>query len=152
MAYNMSMNMGLYPDETGYKEWKVSNFPNEMGIEGTLTKEFKYIHPQDFHSKFLKNALCTIETPTYTDIKIRNDIEMTNNKRYFQPKEWNLNKLLYNYNCLWHIGHKEQKYFEKFIVLLNLHIQGLYKEHKVNIKQRIIKPSGELYEKDKENI
>ena len=38
-------------------------------------------------------------TPTYTDIKISNDIEMTNNKRYFQPKEWNLNKLLYNYNC-----------------------------------------------------
>ena len=56
-----------------------------------------------------------LNTPTYTDIKIRNDIEMTNNKRYFQPKEWNLNKLLYNYNCLWHIGHKEQKYFEKFI-------------------------------------
>ena len=147
----MDMNKGLYPDETGYKDWKVSKFPNEMAIEGTLTKEFKYIHPQDFHSKFLKNGLCTLNTPTYTDIKIRNDIEMTNNKRYFQPKEWNLNKLLYNYNCLWHIGHKEQKYFEKFIAYLKAHIQHLYEDNNVNIKKRAFKPNGELYEV-KENI
>ena len=40
---------------------QVSNFPNEMAIEGTLNKEFKFIHPQDFHSKFLKNGLCTID-------------------------------------------------------------------------------------------
>ena len=146
MAYNMSMNMGLYPDETGYKEWKVSNFPNEMGIEGTLTKEFKFIHPQDFHSKFLKNGLCTIETPTYTDIKIRNDIEMTNNKRYFQPKKWNLNKLLYNYNCQWHLGHNEQKYWEKYIAYLKAHIQQLYEDNNVNINKRAFKPNGKLYE------
>ena len=151
MAYNMDMNKGLYPDETGYKDWKVSKFPNEMAIEGTLTKEFKYIHPQDFHSKFLKNGLCTLNTPTYTDIKIRNDIEMTNNKRYFQPKEWNCNKLLFNYNCLWHIGHNEQKYFEKLIAYLKAHIQHLYRDYNVNINKRAFKPSGELYEV-KENI
>ena len=151
MAYNMDMNKGLYPDEQGYINFPLNKFSNEMAIEGTLTKEFKYIHPQDFHSKFLKKSLCTIETPTYTDIKIRNDIEMTNNKRYFQPKEWNLNKLLFNYNCLWHLGHKEQKYFEKFIAYLKAHIQHLYEDNNVNIKKRAFKPNGELYEV-KENI
>ena len=151
MAYNMDMNKGLYPDEPDYKEWKVSNFPNEMAIEGTLTKEFKYIHPQDFHSKFLKNGLCTLDVPTYTDIKIRNDIEMTNNKRYFQPKEWNLNKLLYNYNCLWHLNSNDLKFMNKFTKFLKMHIQDLYREYNVNIKRRAFKPSGELYEV-KENI
>ena len=146
MAYNMDMNKGLYPDETGYKEWKPSRFPNEMGIEGTLTKEFKFIHPQDFHSKFLKNGLCTIETPTYTDIKIRNDIEMTNNKRYFQPKEWNLNKLLYNYDCLWHLTSNDLKFMKKYANFLKMHIQDLYREYNVNIKRRAFKPSGELNE------
>ena len=146
MAYNMDMNKGLYPDETGYKDWKVSNFPNEMSIEGTLTKEFKFIHPQDFHSKFLKKGLCTVDTPTYTDIKIRNDIEMTNNKRYFQPKEWNLNKLLYNYNCLWHLTSNDLKFMKKYTQFLKMHIQDLYREYKVNIKQRHFKPSGELNE------
>ena len=151
MAYNMDMKKGLYPDEPDYKEWKVSNFPNEMAIEGTLTKEFKYIHPQDFHSKFLKNGLCTLDVPTYTDIKIRNDIEMTNNKRYFQPKEWNLNKLLYNYNCLWHLNSNDLKFMNKFTKFLKMHIQDLYREYNVNIKRRAFKPSGELYEV-KENI
>ena len=86
MAYEMDMKKGLYPDEPGYIEFKAANFPNEMAIEGTLTKEFQYIHPQKFHKKFLDKRLCGLNSPTYTDIKVRNDIEMTNNKRYFQPK------------------------------------------------------------------
>ena len=146
MAYNMDMNKGLYPDEQGYINFPLNKFPNEMAIEGTLTKEFKYIHPQDFHSKFLKKGLCTVDTPTYTDIKIRNDIEMTNNKRYFQPKEWNLNKLLYNYNCLWHLTSNDLKFMKKYTQFLKMHIQDLYREYKVNIKQRHFKPSGELNE------
>tara|TARA_Y100000294_G_scaffold59694_1_gene56504 strand:- start:1407 stop:1853 length:447 start_codon:yes stop_codon:yes gene_type:complete len=146
MAHNMDMNKGLYPDEPGYNEWPISKFPTEMAIEGTLTKKFQYIHPQDFHSKFLKNGLCTISPPTYTDIKIRNDIEMTNNKKYFQPKEWNLNKLLYNYNCIWHLTSNDLNFMKKYTKFLKMHIQDLYRDYKVNIKQRAFKPSGELYE------
>ena len=145
MAYNMDMNKGLYPGEPGYKDWRPSQFPNEMAIEGTFTEKFKFIHPQEFHSKFCNNGLSTTP-PYFTDIKIRNDIEMTNNKRYFQPKKWNCNKLLFNYNCLWHIGHNEQKYFEKLIAYLKAHIQQLYVRHKVNIKQRIVKPNGDWNE------
>tara|TARA_R100001244_G_scaffold128402_1_gene99326 strand:- start:54 stop:506 length:453 start_codon:yes stop_codon:yes gene_type:complete len=150
MAYNMDMSKGLYPGEPGYNEWPISKFPTEMAIEGTLNKKFKYIHPQDFHSKFLKNGLCTLDNPTYTDIKVRNDIEMTNNKRYFQPKVWNLNKLLYNYNSLWHLNSNDLKFMNTLTKFLKKHIQDLYEEYNVNIKQRAFKPNGDWY--DEKNI
>ena len=34
----------------------------------------------------------------YTDFKIRCHIELEKNKRYFQPREWGVDKLLYNYD------------------------------------------------------
>jgi len=147
MAYNMDMNKGLYPGEPGYNEFIPSQFPTSMAIEGTLTKKFHYIHPQDFHDKFLKKLKGEmIIPPTYTDIKVRNDIEMTNNKKYFQPKEWNLNKLLYNYDCLWHLTSNDLKFMKKYANFLRMHIQDLYREYNVNIKRRAFKPSGELNE------
>ena len=147
MAYNMDMNKGLYPGEPGYNEFVPAKFPTEMAIEGTLTKKFHYIHPQDFHDKFLKKLKGEmIIPPTYTDIKVRNDIEMTNNKKYFQPKEWNLNKLLYNYDCLWHLTSNDLKFMKKYANFLKMHIQDLYREYNVNIKRRAFKPSGELNE------
>ena len=75
------------------------------------------------------------------DIKIKSIKEAQNEIHdiisYLENGETNLHESIDKYNRMIH---------------LNLHIQGLYEEHKVNIKQRIIKPSGELYEKDKENI
>ena len=44
MAYEMDMKKGLYPDEPGYMEFKACNFPNEMAIEGTLTKSNLHRH------------------------------------------------------------------------------------------------------------
>jgi len=142
MAYEMDMKKGLYPDEPGYMEFKACNFPNEMAIEGTLTKQFQYIHPQKFHKKFLAKRLCGLDgniSPTYTDIKIRNDIEMTNNKRYFQPKEWNLEKLLYNYDCLYHLWHQDKVFNLKYIKYMKMHIWTLYQTYKVPEEKRFIK-------------
>ena len=150
MAYNMDMSKDLYPGEPGYIDFPLNKFPNEMACEGTFTEKFKYIHSTVFHSKFLKNHLCTLDTPTYTDIRNRNHIEMTKNKRYFQPKEWNLNKLLFNYDCLWHLSANDIKYMNTLTKFLKMHIQDLYREYNVNIKQRQFKPNGDWY--DKKNI
>ena len=146
----MDMNKGLYPGEPGYKDWRPSQFPREMALEGTLTEKFKYIDPQVFLEKFLKNGLSNTPPYYFTDIRIRNDIEMTNNKRYFQPKEWNLNKLLFNYDCLWHLSANDIKYMNTLTKFLKMHIQDLYREYNVNIKQRQFKPNGDWY--DKKNI
>ena len=69
--------------------------------------------------------------PTYTDIKVRNDIEMTENKKYFQPKEWNTEKLMFNYDALWHLSARDFKIYEQLVELLKLELKRLYNEYNV---------------------
>ena len=133
MAYNWDKNKGLYPDEEGYRETR-GKFLRERAIEGKATTKFNYIHPQDFHSKLMKSRALRImrdSHPTYTDIKIRNDIEMTENKKYFQPKEWNTEKLMFNYDALWHLSARDFKIYEQLVELLKLELKRLYNEYNV---------------------
>ena len=82
MAHNMDFNKGLYPGEPGYNEW--TGFEKEMKIPGRATKNFDFITPNKFHKKLLDNGTLVISRKegnyTYTDCKIRNEIEMTNLK------------------------------------------------------------------------
>ena len=108
MAHNMDMKKGLYPDEPGYSDWNIGDFKKELGIEGTLTKEFTYIQPSKFHQKLMKTGDLPLtgrsnDDVSYTDILVRNDYEMTKNKRYFQPKAWNVPKLMFNYHALYQL-------------------------------------------------
>jgi len=140
MAYNMDFKKGLYPDEKGYRDWNTADFRREMSIEGTVTKDFKYIAPSDFHKKLMKAGFLPLTHPIqFTDIKIRNDIEMSKNKMYFQPKEWNVQKLLYNYDCTYHLWYLDKKFMEKYIYALKLHIFCLETNHKVPDEKRFIK-------------
>jgi len=133
MAYNWDKNKGLYPDEEGYRETR-GKFQRERAIEGKATNIFNYIHPQDFHSKLMKSRAIIIrrdDHPTYTDIKVRNDIEMTENKKYFQPKEWNTEKLMFNYDALWHLSARDFKIYEQLVELLKLELKRLYNQYNV---------------------
>ena len=64
---------------------------------------------------------------------------MTNNKRYFQPKEWNLEKLLYNYDCLYHLWHQDKVFNSKYIRALKMHIWTLYQTFNVPEQKRLFK-------------
>ena len=136
----MSYKKGLYPDEPGYKEF--NGFERELKIPGVTTKVFNVIHPQKFHKKFLENRSLNISRTggsyTYTDLKVRNDIEMTKNKKYFQPKNWNIEKLLYNYDCLFHLWNNASDNESNYIKLLKTHIKDLYFWYKVKPKHRAI--------------
>mgnify|MGYP003139978335 FL=1 len=136
MAYNMDVRKGLYPDEEGYLGTLTGKFMKERAIEGKVTNKFNYIHPQKFHTKLMKTGALRImrsDHPTYTDIKIRNDIEMTENKppKYFQPKEWNTEKLMFNYDALWHLSARDFKIYEQLVELLKLELKRLYNEYNV---------------------
>ena len=136
MAHNYDINKGLYPDEPGYKEW--SGFEEQFKIPGTTNKYYKPIHPLDFHEKLLKKNLLNIKSgESYTDYKIRCNGELERNNRYFQPKDWTFDKLLYNYDLLYHIKIKGTELDEEYIKALKDHIQFIYKTYKVNIQHRV---------------
>tara|TARA_R100001377_G_C3125620_1_gene87499 strand:- start:45 stop:506 length:462 start_codon:yes stop_codon:yes gene_type:complete len=145
MAKDMDTKKGLYPDEPGYRDWNSANFSKEMEIEGTVTKQFKYITPTKFHTKLMKTGhLPLTEGVSYPDIKIRNDIEMTNHKRYFQPKAWNTEKLMYNYDALYHLWYMEQNFNTKYFELkkwethhLKKHLKSIYFKYKVEDKDQL---------------
>ena len=101
MAHNMDMKKGLYPDEPGYSDWNNKDFKRELSIEGTLTKQYQYIQPSKFHQKLMKTGDLPLGADiSYTDILVRNDLEMSKNKRYFQPKAWNVPKANVQLSCL----------------------------------------------------
>jgi hypothetical protein len=139
MAHNMDFKKGIYPGDPGYKEW--TGFEREKGIPGRTTKSFDVIHPNKFHKKLLENGSLRINRTggdyTYTDCKIRNDIEMTKFKKYFQPKKWNIEKLLYNYDCIFHIWNNAQNTDNNLIKLYKKHITDLYRWYEVNSKHRV---------------
>ena len=136
MAHNYDINKGLYPDEPGYKEW--NGFEEQFKIPGTTNKYYKPIHPLDFHEKLLKKNLLNIKSgESYTDYKIRCNAELSKNLKYFQPKGWSVEKLLFNYDLLFHIKNKWNKVNDDLIEALKEHIQFIYKEYRVNIKDRI---------------
>ncbi len=136
----MDVRKGLYPDEEGYRETR-GKFLRERAIEGKATTKFNYIHPQTFHDKLMKSRALIImrdSHPTYTDIKIRNDIEMTENKKYFQPKEWNTEKLMFNYDALWHLTDIDKRYYETLIKLLKMGLRRVYFDYKVPETQWVL--------------
>jgi hypothetical protein len=139
MAHNMDMKKGLYPDEPGYSDWNIGDFKKELGIEGTLTKEFNYIQPSKFHQKLMKTGDLPLGADiSYTDILVRNDLEMSKNKRYFQPKAWNVPKLMFNYHALYQLLFMELQTNKKLFDLMKWHktvllkhIKFLYFKYKV---------------------
>ena len=147
----MDVRKGLYPDEEGYLGTLTGKFMKERAIEGKVTNKFNYIHPQKFNTKLMKTGALRImrsDHPTYTDIKIRNDIEMTENKppKYFQPKEWNTEKLMFNYAALWHLTSIDKKYYETLIKLLKMGLRRVYFDYKVPENQWVL-PMKYLEEK-----
>ena len=145
MAYNYDINEGKYPGEPGYKEW--TGFEEQFKIPGTTSKYYKPIHPLTFHSQLLKNHLLlhSKKGETYTDYKIRCNAELEQNKKYFQPKEWTIDKLLYNYDLLFHFKQQDNRLNDDLVGLLKDHIKGLYEDYRVNIKDRVFTP-GQLNE------
>jgi len=139
MAYNMDFKKGIYPGEPGYREW--TGFEKETKIPGRTTKTFEVIHPNKFHKKLLDNGTLNIsrsgDNYTYTDCKIRNDIEMSKNDKYFQPKKWNIEKLMYNYDCVFHIWNNAHTTDNQLIKLLKRHITDLYRWYEVKNKHRV---------------
>jgi len=151
VAYEMDVRKGLYPDEEGYRGSLTGKFMKERAIEGKVTNKFNYIHPQKFHTKLMKTGALRImrsDHPTYTDIKIRNDIEMTENKppKYFQPKQWNTEKLMFNYDALWHLTDIDKRYYETLIKLLKMGLRRVYFDYKVPENQWVL-PMKYLEEK-----
>mgnify|MGYP003136584360 FL=1 len=147
MAHNMDVTKGLYPDEEGYKG-TFTGFQRERAIEGKVTTKFSYIHPQKFHTKLMKSGDIQImrsDKPTYTDIKIRNDIEMTENKpaKYFQPKEWNIEKLLFNYDALYHLTGMDIRWYQKYCKMLKMTLRNTYLKYGVPKDEWAIKHWGE---------
>ena len=143
----MDVRKGLYPDEEGYLGTLTGKFMKERAIEGKVTNKFNYIHPQKFHTKLMKTGALRImrsDHPTYTDIKIRNDIEMTENNppKYFQPKEWNTEKLMFNYDALWHLTANDLKFYQNFCKLLKLELKKLYFQYKVPKDKWVIENLG----------
>ena len=147
----MDVRKGLYPDEEGYLGTLTGKFMKERAIEGKVNNKFNYIHPQTFHNKLMKTGALIImrsDHPTYTDIKIRNDIEMTENKppKYFQPKQWNTEKLMFNYDALWHLTDIDKRYYETLIKLLKMGLRRVYFDYKVPENQWVL-PMKYLEEK-----
>ena len=85
------------------------------------------------------------DKPTYTDIKIRNDIEMTENKpaKYFQPKEWNIEKLLFNYDALYHLTGMDIRWYQKYCKMLKMTLRNTYLKYGVPKDEWAIKHWGE---------
>ena len=139
MAHNMDMKKGLYPDEPGYSDWNNKDFKRELSIEGTLTKQYQYIQPSKFHQKLMKTGDLPLGADiSYTDILVRNDLEMSKNKRYFQPKAWNVPKLMFNYHALYQLLFMELQTNTKLFDLMKWHktvllkhIKFLYFKYKV---------------------
>ena len=49
---------------------------------------------------------------------------MIENKKYFQPKkEWNIEKLMFNYDALWHLSARDFKIYEQLVELLKLELK-----------------------------
>jgi hypothetical protein len=140
MAHNMDMKKGLYPDEPGYSDWNNKDFKRELSIEGTLTKQYQYIQPSKFHQKLMKTGDLPLGADiSYTDILVRNDLEMSKNKRYFQPKAWNVPKLMFNYHALYQLLFMELQTNKKLFDLMKWHktvllkhIKFLYFKYKVS--------------------
>ena len=136
MAHNYDITKGKYPDEPGYKEW--SGFEEQFKIPGTTSKNYTPIHPLKFHEKLLKKRLLKlIRGEAYTDFKIRCNAELERNQKYFQPKEWGVETLLYNYDLMFHFGNRFAKINDELADLLKDHIEFLYKKYRVHIKDRI---------------
>jgi len=136
MVHNYDINKGIYPGEEGYQEW--TGWEKQMSIPGSTSKSPKLIHPLTFHSKLLKlHALNFKPNLCYTDFKIRCNIELSKNKKWFQPKEWGPDKLLYNYDVLYSLHDQNVKVDTELEDLLKDHIDFIYKKYKVNIKDRI---------------
>ena len=152
MAHNMDMKKGLYPDEPGYSDWNTGDLKKELGIEGTLTKQYQYIQPSKFHQKLMKTGhLPLTDDVSYTDILVRNDYEMSNNQRYFQPKIWNTAKLMFNYHALYQLYYMELETNKKLFKLMKWHktvllkhIKFLYFKYKVAVGDRA--KNGEIDE------
>lgn len=135
MAHNMDMKKGLYPDEPGYSDWNNKDFKRELSIEGTLTKQYQYIQPSKFHQKLMKTGDLPLtgrsnDDVSYTDILVRNDYEMSNNKRYFQPKAWNVQKLMFNYHALFQLFYMEKQTNQKLFKLMQWHKKALLRHIK----------------------
>ena len=136
MVHNYDINKGIYPDEPGYKEW--TGFEEQCKIPGTTFKKYRPIHPLKFHEELLKKRLLKLKRgETYTDLKTRCHVELHRNQRYFQPKEWGPDKLLYNYDVLYSLHDQNVKVDTELEDLLKDHIDFIYKKYKVNIKDRI---------------
>ena len=148
----MDMKKGLYPDEPGYSDWNIGDLKKELGIEGTLTKQYQYIQPSKFHQKLMKTGhLPLTDDVSYTDILVRNDYEMSNNQRYFQPKIWNTAKLMFNYHALYQLYYMELETNKKLFTLMKWHktvllkhIKFLYFKYKVAVGDRA--KNGEIDE------
>jgi|TARA_R100001530_G_scaffold3219_2_gene4847 hypothetical protein len=140
MVYNYNVDRGKYPDEKGYHQW--TGFEDEKLIPGTTSSKYTPIHPLKFHEKFLDKGLLSISRgSTFTDFRIRCQIELETNNKYFQPKDWTIEKLLYNYDMLFHCVNNSQIVNDTLIAELHKHIKFLYEEYKINIKHRVnIKP------------
>ena len=135
MAHNMDMKKGLYPDEPGYSDWNNKDFKRELSIEGTLTKQYQYIQPSKFHQKLMKTGDLPLtgrsnDDVSYTDILVRNDYEMSNNKRYFQPKAWNVQKLMFNYHALFQLFYMEKQTNQRLFKLMQWHKKALLRHIK----------------------
>ena len=94
--------------------------------------------PLKFHEELLKKRLLKLKRgETYNDFKIRCNVELHRNQKYFQPKGWSVEKLLYNYDLFFHFGSKAEKVNDELTDLLKEHCEFLYKKYRVNIKDRI---------------
>ena len=79
-----------------YWLWSLSKRINRNYI---YFKKYRPIHPLKFHEELLKKRLLKLKRgETYTDLKTRCHVELHRNQRYFQPKGWSVEKLLYNYD------------------------------------------------------
>ena len=131
----MSFSKGKYPDEPGYSEW--SGFEEQTKIPGTTPKTYIPIFPLTFHKKMLDNRTLPIsKLNNFTDYQIRLHIEMDINKRYFQPRKWDANKLLHNYNMLYHSVNNMQLVHDRIIGLMKRHIKWLYDNPKYKIEDK----------------
>ena len=62
---------------------------------------------------------------------------MTKFKKWFQPKKWNIEKLMYNYDCIFHIWNNSQKTDNQLLKLYKRHITDLYRWYEVKSKHRV---------------
>jgi|TARA_R110002012_G_scaffold273636_1_gene459673 hypothetical protein len=136
MAYNYDISKGKYPDEKGYHEW--TGFEPECKIKGSTPDKYIPIQPLKFQKKLLDMLKLDMRSGhCYTDFKIRCHIELEKNKRYFQPKEWGVDKLLYNYDLLFHSVNNSAILYETLIEALHDHIKGLYEDYNVEPRHKL---------------